>query len=171
MKIELKKITFSERMSEETNAFVADLYVNGKKVGYVKNDGRGGCTEYNGYNVQDNETIKQAEAYCKSLPKVRVEEFDFEYEPTLESVIDEQFENWLKEKELKKMNKLFQKAIVVGKPNSLTYKYINFKQPLTNVSKTVLEKYVAKLLKDDCTNGEVILNTNFKYENEQVIFI
>lgn len=163
MKIELKKISFSERMSEETNCFVADLYVNGKKVGCVKNDGRGGCTEYHGYTEKDYQTISDAEAYCKTLPNV--------YEPTLESVIDDLFEDWLKERDLKKMNKLFQKAIVVGKPNSLTYKYINFKQPLSNVSKTVLEKYVAKLLKDDCTNGEVILNTNFKYENEQVIFI
>ncbi len=43
-------------MSEETNCFVADLYINGKKIGYVKNDGRGGCTDYtkekeNGYKL------------------------------------------------------------------------------------------------------------------------
>ena len=30
MKIELKKIEFSERKSEETNSFVADLWCNGK---------------------------------------------------------------------------------------------------------------------------------------------
>ena len=32
MKIELKNIKFSEALSEETNAFVCDVYVNGKKV-------------------------------------------------------------------------------------------------------------------------------------------
>jgi hypothetical protein len=30
MRFELKSIVFSERMSEETNAFVANLYVDGK---------------------------------------------------------------------------------------------------------------------------------------------
>lgn len=44
MKIELKNFQFFERMSEETNAFVADVYVNGVKVAYAKNDGRGGET-------------------------------------------------------------------------------------------------------------------------------
>ena len=48
MKIELKKISFSERMSDETNCFIADLYINGKKVGECNNDGRGGCTNYGG---------------------------------------------------------------------------------------------------------------------------
>jgi hypothetical protein len=43
MKIELRKISFNERMSEETNCYAADLYVDGKKVGEVGNDGHGGC--------------------------------------------------------------------------------------------------------------------------------
>jgi len=39
MKVELKNVKFSEHMSEETNAFTADVYVDGKKCGYAKNDG------------------------------------------------------------------------------------------------------------------------------------
>ena len=30
-------------MSEETTCYSATLYLDGKRVGYVKNDGRGGC--------------------------------------------------------------------------------------------------------------------------------
>jgi hypothetical protein len=44
MKIELKKLALYPRMSEETTAFAADLWINGAKVGSAKNDGRGGMT-------------------------------------------------------------------------------------------------------------------------------
>ena len=40
MNIELKNIKIAEHLSEETTAFTADIFVNGKKVGYARNDGR-----------------------------------------------------------------------------------------------------------------------------------
>ena len=93
MKIELKKIIFNEQMSEETNCFFAELYINGKKVGYVKNTGQGGQTHYNGYTKEDNETIREAEVYCKTLPKVKYG--NSEWENSLEYVIDHLFEDWI----------------------------------------------------------------------------
>lgn len=45
VKIELKNIHTNERLSEETNCYSADLYVNGKKVGTTGNRGCGGCDE------------------------------------------------------------------------------------------------------------------------------
>ena len=71
MKIELKSIKFSEAMSEETNAFTANLYINGKKVGYCKNQGHGGCTDYNADEPKFRTIIAEAEAYCKALPKTK----------------------------------------------------------------------------------------------------
>jgi hypothetical protein len=47
MKVELKKLALYPRLSEETTAFNADLWVDGKKVGYAKNDGHGGATFVN----------------------------------------------------------------------------------------------------------------------------
>ncbi len=44
MKIELKKLAIYPRMSEETTAFAAALWVDGTLVGYAKNDGHGGST-------------------------------------------------------------------------------------------------------------------------------
>ena len=170
MKIELKKISFNERMSEETNCFVADLYINGKKVGYVKNEGCGGCTDYHGYTKEDNLIIREAEAYCKTLPRVRVEEYDFDYQPTLESMIDEEFEKYLKEKEGKKMQKLFTTAIVIGVPNGNSYRYTKFKVPLSKLSETQLTFYVAKIV-SECKDKEVLLNTNLKFENGKVTFV
>jgi len=44
LKVELRRVSVSARLSEETTAFAADIWVNGKRVGYAKNDGRGGAT-------------------------------------------------------------------------------------------------------------------------------
>lgn len=44
MKIELKRFTTSARLSQETTAFAADVWVDGKKAGYAENDGHGGST-------------------------------------------------------------------------------------------------------------------------------
>lgn len=161
MNIELKKISFNERMSEETNCFVADLYINGKKVGYVRNDGRGGCTDYHGNTKEDNVLIAEAEAYCKSLPNVRSEELNFEYPNSLENTIDELFENYLKEREQKKMEKLFNKAIVIGVPNGSRYSYFNFKRPLKEIPTFNLQKLVDGIKAKHCIKGVQILNTNF----------
>lgn len=44
MKIELKKLAIYPRLSEETTAFNADVWIDGKKVAVAKNDGHGGMT-------------------------------------------------------------------------------------------------------------------------------
>lgn len=41
----LKNLKIHEDMSDETTCFSADLYCNGKKIAYCKNDGRGGSTD------------------------------------------------------------------------------------------------------------------------------
>lgn len=45
MQIVLKNVKNHADMSEETNCFSATIYVDGKKVGTVKNDGRGGLPQ------------------------------------------------------------------------------------------------------------------------------
>lgn len=44
MIIELKRFTTNARLSQETTAFAADIWVDGKKAGSARNDGRGGNT-------------------------------------------------------------------------------------------------------------------------------
>lgn len=160
MKIELKKIEFSERMSQETNCFVADLYINGKKVGFANNEGHGGPTDYHGITPEDNKLIKEAEAYCKTLPNIKSEEFKFEYPNSLENTIDELLGAYLLEKEAKKKEKAYLKAICFGVPNGHSYRTVYWKGrtlsqiPLPNLQKAVDD--VRKQLKA----GEVIFNTN-----------
>jgi len=46
MKLALKNIKIAKHLSEETTAFTASLYVDGKRVGDVRNGGTGGCNMY-----------------------------------------------------------------------------------------------------------------------------
>lgn len=63
MKIELKRFTTNARLSQETIAFAADVWVDGKKVGHAENDGRGGC-----HTVHLDASVRAAvEAHGKPL--------------------------------------------------------------------------------------------------------
>jgi hypothetical protein len=160
-KITLKKISYYERMSEETNCFAADLYINGKKVGEAKNDGQGGCTDYRGNSKENDEIIKQTEQYFKSLP-MQKSEYGFNYQPSLEFAIDDQFEAYLKAREEKKKQKLMETAILIGKPNSMTYTYIKQKVKLSQFPVDVLQPFIDKIKAQHCVDGAVILNTNLQ---------
>lgn len=176
MKIELKKISVNERMSQETTMFIADLYIDGRKVGYCRNEGCGGCTDYHGdtsstfgYTNINNELIAKAEAYCKTLPDVKFG--DMTWKQSLEGVIDELVEEHLKAKEQKKIQKLYTTAIVFGMPNGCSYRYLNFKRPLTELPIVALKAHVAKIINTSLKKGEQILNTNFKIEDGEIIFL
>lgn len=43
LNIELRKISLSKSLSEETPAYTADLYLDGRKVAELSNHGHGGC--------------------------------------------------------------------------------------------------------------------------------
>lgn len=66
MKIELKRFTTNARLSEETTAFAADVWVNGKKAGYAKNDGHGGNTMVH-LHLVDPSVRDKVEAHGKTL--------------------------------------------------------------------------------------------------------
>jgi hypothetical protein len=162
MKIELKNIKINLTFSEETTMFMADVYVNGKKTAYANNDGRGGCTFYNSYHAPNNdEDLRQAEAFCKALPKVRVEEYDFEYDMNLEHFIDNLIEDELKKKEQKKLEKKMLDTIMWGKPNGHSYTQVKFKVPLAKVPTTRLQEIVDKY-KKEFKSGDKFLNTNLE---------
>jgi hypothetical protein len=162
MKIELKNVKINLTFSEETTMFMGDVYVNGKKTAYANNDGRGGCTFYNSYHSPNNdEDLRQAEAYCLSLPKVRVEEYDFEYDMNLEHFIDDLVTAELEKKEKKKLEKKMLDTIMWGKPNGHSYMQVKFKIPLAKVPTTRLQEVVDKY-KKEFKSGDVFLNTNLE---------
>jgi len=166
MKLELKNVKFFESMSEETNAFTADLFINGKKNAFVKNDGRGGCTDYNVYDFKEQKILREAEAYCLSLPKEKIEGLTHEFQPTLESKIDELFEAWLDVKENKKLEANMKKGILVGTKNHysiIVWKGITLEAILNSKNPTNLA-VVKKTIANYKSQGKNILNTNIPEE-------
>jgi hypothetical protein len=73
MQIELKSLKVNQRESQETLAFSANLYINGKKAATVGNHGTGGC---NHYDFPDRATRHAFEAYAKQWGAERGETFE-----------------------------------------------------------------------------------------------
>lgn len=173
MNIELKNIKHSPSLSEETNAFTANLYLDGKRAAYVKNDGQGGSTSYLADSKEVWDLIKQAENYCKSLPdkhypKDKYSE-GFSIKMNLENYIDDLLEAHLSKKELEKVEKKvlkdMEKGIVFGKPNDFSWIVQTFSVPLSNVLKhprgsEIISNSITKSIISELKDGVKILNTN-----------
>jgi hypothetical protein len=112
IKVELKAIKFHQDMSEETNCFSANIYLNGKKVGSVKNQGHGGCNFYdfafkdkNGEWTRDRESEKILYDWADSQEltyELDGETHEVVYEK-LDWVIDNLFDKAMEIKDLKRM--------------------------------------------------------------------
>ena len=158
MQLELKNIKYSERASYETPNYVADLYVDGKKIAYVHNEGRGGETFVQVTKKEFVEQMQEVKKYCESLPKKHFEEYGgFDVDSTLCVVVDGLLEEWIINKELKKyMNK----GIIYGTPESFgTIKFGNYK--ISDLLKdpngiSAIKKAIEGLK----ARGEKVLNTN-----------
>lgn len=114
MKIELRSVHYSERMSEETSCFDAAVYIDGVKAGTVCNRGTGGSDEFNPWELQT-----RLDAYGATLPKKVADFLDsatgkpFEMEQNAESLIGDLLTDYLVTRDFKRdlRNKLlFTKA-------------------------------------------------------------
>ena len=90
-----KEITYSTRLSEETQCFAAEVFIDGKKAGTVENRGRGGCHMYYPHTLRDTLAAHGATL----APKV-MEHGTFDYDADL--VIDDLLFDHLIRTELKK---------------------------------------------------------------------
>ena len=121
MKLELKNIKHTAWASEETHCYQASLYVNGKPVAIVSNDGRGGTDrDYPHPKIEPHTyrfVMTEVHAYFKSLPNTPSEWNEDGMEQRLEFWCADQVNDWLSARELKsKLRKafLFQFADRVG---------------------------------------------------------
>jgi hypothetical protein len=67
MKIELRKMKSAPSMSQETNAFTAEVWVDGVRRGTARNDGHGGPN-----HVEPASLALEIEAHARTLPPVKV---------------------------------------------------------------------------------------------------
>jgi hypothetical protein len=65
MRVELKNIKTNARASRETFHFSATVYVDGKRVSTVENDGRGGPDWWSDWGAQ-----ARVNAYAATLPPI-----------------------------------------------------------------------------------------------------
>ncbi|RPD42959.1 hypothetical protein [Chitinophaga barathri] len=171
MKIELKSIHHSETLSEETNAFTAKVYIDGKFAAYARNDGRGEETNIQPKDHMDWDLIKQAEQYCKTLPPGTYE-FGGEqhaYSMTLESVVDDLLEQHLSKKHQQKFDRKLAKAmesgIVFGTLEANSLSVIGFKMPIATLltyphGSDTIKQAIERNITGQFKEGEKILNTN-----------
>lgn len=96
MIIELRRFTTNARLSQETTAFAADVWVDGKKAGTAENDGHGGATL-----VRLDPAVRDAvEAHGKTLVPA-----EYKFISGTEWVVDQLVEAELQKRENKKFAK------------------------------------------------------------------
>lgn len=174
-RVSLKNVKHSEFMSQETICFQCDIYFDNKKVGYARNDGRGGSTICSAYPEQ-RELFEQMSEYCESLPSIFYKELDFTIESSLEAIVDDAIGEYLRvkgeEKHLKQLNKNFEKGICIGSVDS--YTITSFKRggkvvPIKDILKTQEGvEYLVNYCKNLLSDGKTILNTNIPIDNTLV---
>jgi len=96
MKIELKNIKHAAFASQETLCFTASVYIDGKRVGEVSNEGYGGADRWHPYAIEH--TINE---YAKTLPPVVYD--DFTFQPNAETLVGELMNDWLRRQSEKKL--------------------------------------------------------------------
>ena len=167
MKIELKKIQHYEKLSEETNCFTASLYIDGKCVATVKNNGCGGETYiYPLAGKQD--VVNDAYQYFQNQPKKKFEDSEYELQPTLDNHIDELVYQFLLNKDIgkqkKRLQKDMQKSLCYGKLESYytcTWKGYDIEKLLSIPHGKIT---ITNKIKELTKKGETILNTNIPKE-------
>lgn len=107
MNIELKKISYSRQLSEETSAYTAQVWVDGVHICDVSNHGQGGCDMQ---HPAKGKTHKDVEALNDAIKAERGEEDSsllvdgkpFRMQIDLEAVCGELLDKHLMEKDLKR---------------------------------------------------------------------
>lgn len=173
MLVQLKNVRVHERLSRESLAFSATLYINGQRVGILTNDGRGGETRYKALDKRGELLIKEAVEWCGSFPRKlgsdkREGERPGADQQKFRDHLDDMATGWWNGKEAVKFQKKVEKAmetgIVFGVPGR-TFRVMRYPHPIAGMIQVErgLERLrldihgkVMPLLKD----GEKILNTN-----------
>lgn len=175
MKIELKRIHYSERLSQETNAFTADLYINGKKVGETSNEGYGGPTGYDAFTAEGKQLIKEAEQFCRTLPSetFTIGQETHTVEMSLEQFIDNLVDEYINKKEIQKfrnwVGRKSKDCLLIGKPDDEVTASFRFKIPIEQIISGTnghvrMAKAVARDVIPELKQGSILLNTNIPVE-------
>tara|TARA_R100001440_G_scaffold16586_2_gene28133 strand:- start:1039 stop:1557 length:519 start_codon:yes stop_codon:yes gene_type:complete len=108
----LRGIKHSEFASHETHCFEASVYFNGKRIGYVSNDGQGGSDNFGGdYKLWDKISARLEEEH----PTYYCEFTQEQSHRTMEGWVCMQVNKWLSHKDFKRTMK---SKVVFTEPTS-----------------------------------------------------
>lgn len=151
MELKLKNVKFSEKLSEETSAFSADLFISTKKVAYISNYVKGGGTDYHAY-AGCEDLLKSTEEYTKST-----------MHSNLENVIGDMFNKWLDEKEQKRILSNEKRGIIYSDKTGLVTLMSWKGQTIDSLLKIPKSKEMIKnKVKSLEKQGFIVLNTNLQ---------
>jgi hypothetical protein len=113
MKLELKAIKHSAFASQETHCYNAALFVDGKPLAIVSNQGHGGCDDENQHpkckmNHGDyRDKMREVYDHFEAMPEVEHQSgtYKFMCQPSLEVWCGDQVNRFLSSKDLKRMLK------------------------------------------------------------------
>ncbi|MEE1947254.1 hypothetical protein VRU48_19160 [Pedobacter sp. KR3-3] len=172
MKIELKKIEHSPSLSEETEAFTAHLYIDGKHAAYLKNQGTGGMTDIHPTDQAGAKMVWEAVAYCKTLPPQTYTGFDGKEHSLavdLQSYIDQLLYEHLEAKFQARMERAMADHIVIGHPDDNAYRTLKLKFEINLLlvhprGPEILTDILRTRVLPQLTEGQMVMNTNLPEE-------
>jgi len=158
-KLSLKKIKFF-RGHDGMTGLSCDLYVDGKKVAYCFDDARGGEMEITPYTAAHRFVINSLEDDLHKLPAYQCEDFNFEMNHDLESLVNALAQKYEEDKEFEKNSR---KGILYKDANDSTWVF-GWKYNLPMYIAMYKEKAIQNI-KDACSRlegeGNVILNKDY----------
>lgn len=110
MNVELKKIKHSKSLSHETQAYSAEIWVDGKLAGSVENSGQGGPDNVRPYALYDS-----LGKHVKTLPPIRA--YGTEFAATIDTFLGSLLHDFLTEKDFRGILK--RKTVFVGSDGKL----------------------------------------------------
>jgi hypothetical protein len=130
MKIELKKISYNAKLSQETSAYFAEVWIDGVKRGTTQNDGHGG-----GDHIQPRSLELEINEYAKTLPPLAGVEMELTQDAEL--IFGRLLEEHLSAKQLKRLMSKKTVSIADGKtwtgepkPSAVVLNSLPFEQAL-----------------------------------------
>ena len=174
-KVVLKNVkTF---MGHDGTGLNADIWINGINCMHVYDGAYGGEFEYteNTYNNPKAEQVKKNIAllneYVDQLPEEdsgiikdgKPMMIKYGLDVYIDRILEKQEIEKAKKKWERKKQKLMQTAILLSKNDGTDgYRYFNFKRPLSDIPKNILQTQLNQIVLTHCKKGVKILNTNLK---------
>ena len=143
-------------MSDETDCFVADIWIDGKKVGEAKNDGHGGCNMYSSRSVE-----QRLNELARTLPPVTVGLNDpqdpsrtFTYQPDADHVVGELVTRHIAKTDLKRLMK---NRIIFTKTGERGIFQSNQRTP-EQIARIISEPELTSQMRERMPNADRFLN-------------